>query len=118
MGTKWVSGGLLLACLHVACGSSDDLGESRQSVTADDEAASGSDLLPAEAAGTSTESGPGVPDDFGGTVRVSLPLTAEETAAIEKANALHAARNPDAKNTDRGFGKPKDTGGPSKDGQP
>lgn len=63
------------------------------------------EVLPASFAGQSTESGPGVPFDFTGTVTSSLPLTASEQAAIAAANALSTARNPTARSPhDRGFG--------------
>jgi hypothetical protein len=51
-----------------------------------------SSQLPAAAAGTSTEAGPGVPDDFAGRVQDSMELTASERAAVESSNSLAAAR--------------------------
>ena len=61
--------------------------------------------LPASAAGTSTESGPGVPADFAGQIRDSIPLTDEERAANAAGDALAAARNPPGVSPlDLGFG--------------
>lgn len=51
--------------------------------------------LPATAAGTSSASGPGVPVGFSGNVTHSIELTDEERTAIERANALASARDPD-----------------------
>lgn len=61
--------------------------------------------LPACAAGVSTAQGPGVPTDFVGTVHSSMALSATERAAVDRANALAAQRNPASTSTiDRGFG--------------
>jgi hypothetical protein len=59
---------------------------------------------PAARAGTSTEHGPGIPDDFAGDVAKSLPLTQEEVQSLAKAKALDSARNHARKRTDLGFG--------------
>lgn len=48
--------------------------------------------LPAEAAGTSTESGPGVPAGFQGDPNASIPLTPAVRSAIDTANELAKAR--------------------------
>jgi hypothetical protein len=65
-----------------------------------------SDGLNASAAGTSSESGPGVPDDFTGVVTESLPVTKEELDAIAASNALRQLRQPHGKKaTDVGFGR-------------
>lgn len=64
-------------------------------------------VLPASAAGTSTASGPGVPADFTGTIRESMPISAQEQQEIDAANALQAARNPVKQDpVDRGFATP------------
>jgi hypothetical protein len=56
--------------------------------------------------------GPGVPIDFAGKIQASMPISPAERAAIEKANALAAARNPSSVSAiDRGFG-PASTSNP------
>lgn len=59
------------------------------------------------AAGTSGPGGPGVPIDFTGKIETSMAISATEQAAIERANALAAARHPPSVSPiDRGFGSP------------
>jgi hypothetical protein len=60
--------------------------------------------LPASATGMSTESGPGVPDDFSGTVQDMIPLTAAQQAGVQEAIELRKKRNPATQDSvDRGF---------------
>jgi len=49
--------------------------------------------LRACAAGESSASGPGIPFDMPGPVETAMPVSAEEQAAIDAANALEAQRN-------------------------
>jgi hypothetical protein len=57
------------------------------------------------AAGSPSAAGPGVPADFAGHVKTSMPISAAERAAISAANALSAARNSiGTSSLDRGFG--------------
>lgn len=68
-------------------------------------AAGSGDILPASAAGTSSESAPGVPDDFTGTISESLPISPQVQQAIDEANELSSARNPPGQSRlDRGLG--------------
>ena len=91
--------------LDVASQASALTGSSGSDVTADAQLMAGSDeALPAVAAGTSTADGPGVPDDFTGTISNSMPLTPGEQAAVSAADQLSAARNPVTQSpVDRGF---------------
>jgi len=105
-----VSCRLVSLLLVVGCGgSAGDEGASSSALTAGDPdnpsgAAIGSAILPASYAGTSTETGPGVPFDFTGTVGEPLVLDASETAAVAAARATSKARSPATQSrVDRGF---------------
>ena len=59
--------------------------------------------FPASAVGT-TESGPGVPDDFAGTIQDTIPLTPAQQAGVQEAIELRKKRNPANQDpVDRGF---------------
>jgi len=74
---------IAIGLFFVGCASSDPPMDSR----------TGS-ALPASAAGTSTEKGPGVPADFAGEIRDSIPLTDYDRRAIAASDELARARNP------------------------
>lgn len=63
---------------------------------------------PACAAGVSSEQGPGVPSDFAGTLRESIPISQQERDAIAAANAL-ANERAVGTSLDQGFGSPPTT---------
>jgi hypothetical protein len=92
----WV---IALMC-SAACNSTDSTTEERN------EDPPTSRVYPASHAGSSTEQGPGVPDDFSGTVTVSLPLTREEEESLAKAAAMDTERTRSGKRkrSDLGFG--------------
>jgi hypothetical protein len=100
----------LLACS--ACGSSDKTSGSSGAVTATGSGSAQCDMtpinaqgdLPACAAGVPSESGPGLPYNFTGSLVGSMALDASGLAAEAAANALSAARNPATQDpVDRGF---------------
>lgn len=59
--------------------------------------------LTACAAGRPTATGPGVPVDFAGKTEASMPISASEHAAVERANQRTERRRRSAP-VDRGFG--------------
>ncbi len=103
---------LLVGCFSVSCSDEAEPPKANTATFAStavcDSEALVDGTLPAKCAGTSTEGGPGLPYDFSGTVRHSRSLSPEQRAAIARANALAAARNPVSQSlVDRGFPPPK-----------
>jgi hypothetical protein len=102
---------VVVVTVILSCNSGPDTSTGSSSLSGEDDEwvesnASEDNALPASAAGTSSEDGPGVPEDFDGMVTATIPLTPEELQAIAAAQALHAARNPPTKSaTDLGFGR-------------
>lgn len=101
MNTVWLAAFWVMVVTVGGCG--DDAADSvttRQSavagsVPADEPetvTANGETFYPASAAGTPSESGPGLPFDFAGVVTESLSLTQEERDSITRANVQAAAR--------------------------
>ena len=93
---------VLFAAASAACGTNDQTSTTSSAI---EQELPVEETVPASAAGTSTESGPGVPDDFSGVVTESIPISARELASIQAAAVLQAKRNPPTKKaTDVGFG--------------
>jgi hypothetical protein len=99
-----------LGCSVFAIAGCGDAVESTSTASQASQAGEGgseAETLPASAAGTSSESGPGLPYDFAGQVTTSLPLSPEDLVELAKLEALIAARNPPVQSRiDRGFGVP------------
>ena len=92
----------LLACASLTCKVSEDDTATHAQKSAEEQS------QPAAAAGTSSETGPGVPADFAGKIRDSIVTDAEQALRVAGSDAKTLARNPPAQNAlDRGFGRPR-----------
>src|SRR5688572_11156645 len=83
---------LIIAIANLTCGSDVET-SSQSSAVAEDEAQE-NEILPASAAGTPSESVPGIPEDFTGEISESISITQEELDSIRAAEALEAQRSP------------------------
>jgi hypothetical protein len=93
----------VLLLVNGTCGS--DVETSEISSASSESGSSETEILPASAAGSPSESGPGVPEDFTGTPTESIPITQEELASIQANEARESERAANRPPTDLGFGK-------------
>jgi hypothetical protein len=92
------------AVLLIVVGVSVALTSCGDTLTTESMMALSGESLPASAAGTSTEMGPGVPADFSGTIEDTMPLTPAQQAGVQEAVELRKRRNPATQDpVDRGF---------------